>query len=441
MAIVQDPGILMETEVLIIGAGLAGLSAGYHLDKKDHIIVEAEDRVGGLCKSFQVDGFHFDCTGHLIHFRTPEGKKIINDLLPDKLHEHHRKSAIYIQERYTDYPFQANTFGLPPEIIKECVLGFVKTLLHKKKTRIRNFRDWVHDTFGEGIARYFMVPYNEKLWQHDLADIALDWVNWSIPKPGLEDVLNGALGIKNKQFGYNPVFYYPARGGISLLPESFPIRGQLLLNNPVEKVRLRKREVVLRDGQRIRYRYLFSTMPLHALIQLVEDAPVFWGKASEQLQYVSVLNVNLGIDRSDVIPYHWVYFPEKDKPFYRIGCTSNFSGGVAPQGTSCLYIETSLRSDRSHDVNDLVRQTTESLKSCGLLRSGDRILAGMPVLLKYAYVVYNSARKKAVERIHHYLNARDVYSFGRYGSWIYSSMEDAVLEGKQHAEKLQESGS
>ena len=65
----------METEVLIIGAGLAGLSAGYHLGKKDHIIVEGIERIGGLCKSFQVDGFTFDCTGHLIHFRSEEGRK------------------------------------------------------------------------------------------------------------------------------------------------------------------------------------------------------------------------------------------------------------------------------------------------------------------------------------------------------------------------------
>ena len=131
----QNQSSLMETEVLVIGAGLAGLSAGYHLGKIDHILVEAESRVGGLCKSFYVDGFHFDCTGHLIHFRTAEGRSIITGLLGDRIQEHQRKSAIYLQGRYTDYPFQANTYGLPAEVIKECVLGFAQTLLHKKKTQ------------------------------------------------------------------------------------------------------------------------------------------------------------------------------------------------------------------------------------------------------------------------------------------------------------------
>ena len=426
----------METEVLIVGAGLAGLSASYHLGKIDHVLVEADERVGGLCKSFSVDGFHFDCTGHLIHFRTEEGRRIITGLLGDRIQQHQRKSAIYLQGRYTDYPFQANTYGLPPEIIKECVLGFMETLLHKKKGKIKNFRDWIYDIFGDGIARHFMVPYNEKLWQHDLNDIALDWVNWSIPKPSLEDVLNGALGIKNKQFGYNPVFYYPSQGGIGMLPDSFPIGGKLLTHKRVEKINLKKRRATFQDGDQIRFRYLFSTMPLHHLIQILEDAPPRISEAQQHLQYVSVLNLNLGVDRPDVTPYHWVYFPEKDKPYYRIGCTSNFSSAVSPPGTSCLYIEVSLRPNRSHDIQALVKQIIDSLKQSGILRSEDRIVAQYPVLLPYAYVVYNGTRKKAVERIQRYLKARNVFSFGRYGSWVYSSMEDAVLEGKQHADML-----
>ena len=423
----------METEVLIIGAGLAGLSAGFHLGKTDHIIVESDPVVGGLCKSFQVDGFHFDCTGHLIHFRTPEGRKIITSLVGNQIREHQRKAAIFIEDRFTDYPFQANTYGLPPEMIKECLIGFVNTLTQKHKPNISNFQDWIYDTFGEGISKYFMVPYNEKLWQHDLSDIALDWVNWSIPKPNLEDVLNGALGIKNRQFGYNPVFYYPAAGGIGMLPNSFPIQGQLILNQPVEKIYLKKRKAVLRDGRTIRYRYLLSTMPLHALLLALQDAPETLSSSLSNLQYVSVLNINLGVSRENVIPYHWIYFPERDKPFYRIGSTSNFSDTVAPKGTSALFVEISLRPNVSHNISDITDTAIQALRKCKILRQDDQIHTVYPVLLKYAYVIYNSDRKKTVDRIQNRLSKYDVYSFGRYGSWIYSSMEDAVLQGKEFA--------
>jgi hypothetical protein len=101
-----------------------------------------------------------------------------------------------------------------------------------------------------------------------------------------------------------------------------------------------------------------------------------------------------------------------------------------------LYIEISLRPDRQHDIPALVQQTIDSLKQTGILNADDRIVAQYPILLPYAYVVYNRSRKKAVERIHRYLLARNVHSFGRYGSWVYSSMEDAILEGKQYAEQL-----
>jgi protoporphyrinogen oxidase len=425
----------METEVLIVGAGLAGLSAGYHLGKRDHTIVEAENSVGGLCRSFAVDGFHFDCTGHLIHFRSQEGRKIITSLLSNRIQEHQRRAAIFLCNRFTDYPFQANTYGLPPEVIKECLVGFVETL-NKKKTRLNNFYDWVLDTFGSGIAKYFMVPYNEKLWQHDLHDIALDWVNWSIPKPNVEEVINGALGIKNRQFGYNPVFYYPSEGGISMLPESFPVNGSLQLGNALSRIDIRQRKAITQDGREFRYRYLFSTMPLNSFVKLIDDAPSSVQAAGEQLQHVSVLNINLGIERENVVPYHWIYFPERDKPFYRIGCASNFSAKVAPKGTSSLFVEVSLRPNKQHNIQEIVAHSIQSLKSCGILRQDDRIPVIYPVLLRHAYVIYDKHRKRAVEKIHKFLNARGVYSFGRYGSWIYSSMEDAVLQGKEFAEKL-----
>jgi protoporphyrinogen oxidase len=426
----------METEFLIIGAGLAGLSASYHLPKRDQIIVEGDQRVGGLCKSFQVDGFTFDCTGHLIHFRTKEGRELITKLIGDKIRQHERKAAIFLENRFTDYPFQANTYGLPAEIVKECLLGFVNTFNRKSQGKIGNFHDWIYETFGEGIAKYFMVPYNQKLWQHDLRDISLDWVNWSIPKPNLEDVINGALGIKNKQFGYNPVFYYPKKGGIGVFPEAIPVNGELRLNSSVEKINIKEKRVTLKNGKKINYRYLLSTMPLHQLLKCIDDPPSLLSSAREKLEYISVLNINLGVEREAIIPYHWVYFPERNKPFYRIGCLSNISKNSAPKGTSSLFVEISLRSDEKHDVKKLTKEAIEALRQAKILRRGDKLAVVYPVLLNYAYVIYNKARSKTVTHVQNYLKMHDVFSFGRYGSWIYSSMEDAVLQGKEFAEKV-----
>ena len=101
-----------------------------------------------------------------------------------------------------------------------------------------------------------------------------------------------------------------------------------------------------------------------------------------------------------------------------------------------MFIEISLRSDEKHDVKKVTKEALEALRNAKILRKGDKLAIVYPVLLNYAYVIYNKARSKTVTHVHNYLNMHDVYSFGRYGSWNYSSMEDAVLQGKEFAEKV-----
>ena len=165
-------------KVVIIGGGLAGLSAGYHLAEYEPIVFEKESTVGGLCRSFTQDSFTFDCTGHLVHLKDPYTKELIARLLPDAFGSHERLAAIYSKATTTPYPFQANTYGLPPEVIKECVVGFVETLVANNNGTPGNFHDWVLKTFGTGIAKHFMLPYNEKFWKRDLRTITADGMSW-----------------------------------------------------------------------------------------------------------------------------------------------------------------------------------------------------------------------------------------------------------------------
>ena len=99
--------------VVILGAGLAGLSAAYNLDDRDVVLVERESEVGGLCRSKRHDGFVFDFTGHLLHLRDPTIRDWVLDLLPDGYCQLDRSAWIHSHDLLTPYPFQANTAGLP----------------------------------------------------------------------------------------------------------------------------------------------------------------------------------------------------------------------------------------------------------------------------------------------------------------------------------------
>jgi protoporphyrinogen oxidase len=167
---------------------------------------------------------------------------------------------------YTDYPFQVNTFGLPPEVIRECLLGFIATLIHPRAQTHpddRSFREWILETLGEGMAKHFMVPFNEKLWQVSLNELTSDWISWLVPKPNLTDVINGALGIKDKAFGYNPTFLYPIRGGIEILPRALltGITG-VICNSELVEIDTRPRRAYFQDGRVEEYETLVSTIPI-----------------------------------------------------------------------------------------------------------------------------------------------------------------------------------
>ncbi len=155
-----------KKRVIILGAGLTGLSAAWHLQKNgiDTLVFEKESEAGGLCRSKKVGGFTFDYDGHLLHFKHHYTFELIKDLLGDNLSGHYKSSWIYSCGRYTRYPFQANLYGLPPSIIKECLMGFIEVSKDGHNKDTSNFLTWINKTFAKGIARHFMIPYSTKFW-------------------------------------------------------------------------------------------------------------------------------------------------------------------------------------------------------------------------------------------------------------------------------------
>ncbi len=430
--------------ILIIGAGLTGLSTACHLKNKDYIICEKEATPGGLCRTMEKDGFLFDFTGHLLHFRRDCIKELVFRFLKNNLIRHERHSYIYSKEVYTEYPFQYHTYGLPTEVVFECVMGFVESVVRNRRSELRSrkrveisFEKWIYENFGPGIARHFMVPFNEKLWRRPLSEMTTDWVSWLIPMPSLEDVIKGALGYNSDKPGYNASFYYPVRGGISVLPESFlPHIHNLKLNTELLEIHTRKKKAVLSNGDTVRYEYLVSTIPLPELIMRCVDIPKRIREHAGKLAYVSIYNISMGIEREKISDRHWVYFPEKGFPFYRVGFQSNLSPNMAPQGFSSCYIEISHRPDARITDKKLLSVVVEGMERCNILKKGEKIVLKDVRDIQYGYVIYDRHRMKVVPNILESLEKIGIYSTGRYGAWEHSSMEDAIEEGRVVAVKM-----
>lgn len=421
---------------VILGAGLAGLAAAGRL-KKNARILEKTSAIGGLCDTNVEGGFRFDRTGHLLHLGHPRSRRLIEKALDDEPLKLERKSRIFSHGVYTHYPFQANTFGLPRDVVAECLVGFMRARERDKRSsgEPRTFADFIHRHFGEGIARHFMVPYNTKLWGVSPEEITADWCRRFVPIPTPEEVVAGAVGLVQEQMGYNANFLYP-KFGIGELPAALSRQvGGIELGSSPKQIDFKGRRLYLR-GEWVSYNALISTIPLDVLVGLLGNPPPKIRNAAKRLKCSSLRYVDVALRRLAGTEYHWTYVPERKYPFYRVGCYSNFSPQMAPRGKSNLYVELAGRGPIKLDT--LGPKIASGLTDMGIIDKADDIEFMRPRFLKHAYVVYDMNYEKNVPAILAWLEEHGIFSAGRYARWEYSSMEDAILQGMAAAEKVKE---
>lgn len=429
---------MSKKRVLILGAGLAGLSAAWHLQKKgiDCQTFEKESEVGGLCRSKKIGGFVFDYDGHLLHFRHHYTFKLVKSLLKDNLIEHQRSSWIYSYGRYTCYPFQAKLHGLAPSVIKECLLGLFEISKngYPKNKKNLSFLDWINFTFGKGIAKHFMIPYNTKFWTLPPQKMTCEWLDGFIPVPSLNQIIEGTVEDNKRQFGYNVRFWYPKRGGIASLPLALANQiKNIYTNAQIVKIDLEEKKITMASGYKERFDYLISTVPLPEMSNLVKGLPRHVYSLFKELRWNSIFNFNLGVDRKDESSRHWIYFPQRTICFFRVGFPHNFSPYVVPSTKSSLYVEASYSKDKPINRADIILRIMEDLKKVDILTEKDRVCIQDINDIKYGYPIYDVNYAKTRKEIIKHLIHRNVIPCGRYGSWRYSSMEDTIIDGKKTA--------
>lgn len=430
-----------QKKVVVLGGGIAGLSAAWHLQQKGIpcSVFEKEAEVGGLCRSKRVRDFTFDYSGHLLHFKHRYAFDLIRDLLGENLVKHERSAWIYSSGRYTRYPFQANLYGLPPKINRECLEGFIQARTADYAGECGNFSQWIERTFGEGIARHFMTPYNAKFWTVPPEDLTCEWLDGMIPVPSLNQVLEGSKHESTQRIGYNAYFWYPRNGGIEQVPQALAKRiRNIQTKSPVARIDPYKKEIIVGSGRVIKFDHLISTLPLPEVSRLIDRMPGSERSAFNKLRWNSIFNLNLGIDpRKGDFGQHWVYFSQKEICFFRVGFFHNFSSNLAPEEKKSLYAEIAYSKTKPFtDKQDVVSRIARDLQEVGMFSHGDRICAKNINDIEYGYPIYDRHYHSAMGTITKFLKKSSIVPCGRYGSWRYMSMEDAIMDGKRVAESL-----
>lgn len=462
---------------LIIGAGPTGLSAGYHYGK-GALVLEKNATVGGWCRSIEDKGFTFDYAGHIMFSQDPYVLKLYEMLLGDNLHWQTREAWVYNDGIYTRYPFQGSLYGLPADVIKECILGAIEArygvsdagngaalndapsvakydccadgavpdgevyAAQENNAQAENFEQFIFRTWGRGIAKHFALPYNKKLWALPLTEMETSWLGGRVPLPDLGQIIEGALAPLEKPMGPNARFGYPLEGGFQALMHGFlpHLTCELQTNSVLAELHPEQHIAVLTDGRRYRYDQLISTMPLPQLIAMIGDeAPQEIHDAVAKLRHVSIRCVNIGVGRANLTEKHWIYYPG-DTLFHRIFVQGNASPLCNPLGGCGLTFEISYSPDKPlpAEGDALIQRCIDECIAVGMITADDPILTANQVDIPYAYVVYDHARKASITLIRDWLLQQDILLSGRYSEWEYYNSDHAFLAGKRAAEFVKE---
>ena len=420
----------MKTTNLIIGAGISGLTFANY-SKEDFLMIEKEQTVGGYCRSFKRNGYVWDFAGHFFHFNTEEFKKNFLEKMPkDEIIYNDKCTKILYNGEFIDFPFQANIHQLEKQEFIDCLYD----LFHKEEKEVYdNFLDMLYGKFGKSIVEKFLKPYNEKLYATDLKKLDVDAMGRFFPYADKAAIINNMK--KNEFNSYNGSFLYPKNGAesfIKILYDNLD-KEKVLLNTSVEKIDINKKIATLSNGEVVEYKNLINTMPLNHFLKLIGGH----NELLKEMSYNKVLVLNLGFDKPSPLckKEHWLYIPDKECNYYRAG----FYNNILKEEKLSMYIEIGYGKDAVIDEKEIKKQldlTLMNLKKSGIIDDSMTLVDHIDLVMDPAYVHISTETTKKIDDLKKDLAKQDVYTIGRYGAWIYNSMEDSMLKAKELAEEL-----
>lgn len=424
----------INTDIVILGGGLSGLSAAQQANKQglDWVLLEKSPQVGGLTRSIYLGDYIFDYTGHFLHLSKFSSPSKIHPSIDDNEWNQIAKNAkCYFDGEIIDAPFQYNVGQLKENIRSKIYLEFIN---FKNNDNISSFRDYLVSNFGPTIAKEFLIPYNEKLLATDLDRISKDAVSRFFPKPNKNSILENISGEKSASLKqYNSKFWYPKDDGIQKLTNGLKNNletNRLLVNKQIEYIDIEKKLIKTSDGYTIKYQKVISSIPFNILIKNSSLHEKYNDYTKNDITAATVLSFHIGV-RGKVIDkfkdIHWIYFSENKYPFYRVGFYSNFNQVMAPKDTYSMYVEVGL-DNKSIDLNKIKTSVIQSLEQLSLLKKNniDIIISNFMV---DGYVHYTFERQLVINEVKDILTQNNFKLIGRYGKWQYSSMEDSIIEG------------
>ena len=427
--------------IAILGSGMAGFGAAHRLHIQGHhaTLYEKRPYYGGHTASYVFEnGFTIDEGPHVSFTKVERMQKLLADSVNQKFERLRTKVNNHWKGHWIKHPAQCNLYGLPQDLTINILKDFIHAQ-HHEYGEIKNYRDWLHASFGKTFAETFPMEYTVKYHTTTADNMSTDWVGPRLYRANIEEVLRGALSPSTPDVHYIDQFRYPSYGGFVSYLQMFMEQANLHLDHELVEIHPSRKELRFKNGKVAPYDHLISSVPLPDLIKMIVGVPADVFQASQKLSCSTVVIVSIGVNRADLIDAHWTYFYDRDYFFTRLSTPHLQSPHNVPSGcgsiqAECYYSAKYRPLDRTPD--ECIEPVIQDLKRCGVLREEDSILFKHSMLVPYANVIFDLERAPALKIVHGYLDDIGVAYCGRYGDWAYIWTDESFMSGENAAQKV-----
>lgn len=413
---------------VILGAGIAGISAAYHLKQKgeNSVIFEKDNDWGGLCGFFEIDGFRFD---RFVHFTFAKDEKIAELFAKSSpLYAHPPVSYNYWRGCWLKHPAQNNLAPLPIEEKVKIIDSFVNRP-RKDVAEISDYAEWLRVQYGDYFAENFPFAYTRKYWGVEAKQLETKWVGNRLHVSPLPEVLRGAFAEQQENFYYTKFMNYPKKGGFRSIMNECRKGLDIRLNKKAVRIDTAAKQVEFDDGTVENYDNLISSLPLPEIIKMISDVPENVQNAAKQLRWTCGYQVSLGFNRLDVAKYLWFYIYDEDVPPARVYSPNLKSPDNAPDGCSSLQAEIFFANGvKVVDKNIILQKTVEKLKEICQFNDSDVVVKDIR-FEPYANIIFTPEIYESRKVVREWLQAQGIKTIGRFGEWDYLWSHQAFESG------------
>lgn len=447
---------IMKEKIVVLGAGIGGLSASYFLAKTGKYAVTVLEKApvtGGLCASFEHDGFTLDYGAHKIYSLIPGVLDEIQTLMGDRLLTLPKKNRLFLRGRLVDYPLKLGNlakvlgFGTFIQIGLGYALELVRGLLGSPTPG--SYQDYMIQRFGRPAYELVFEPLADKVWGEPKT-LHPEMARARVPASGGIEVILKLLGIKKETAETNAEFFYYPRAGFGDLPQAMVATieangGRVLVDADVRQlVREGGKITAVRarvDGAPAEFEsdYLVSSIPLPVLGRLLfgANAPVL--PSMDELAFRHLVIVYIFAEKDLLLEDQWIFFPEREYIFSRIFEQKQMNPELGPAGRTAIACDfTCNEGSWQWQTSDerLAEKTIEGLVKGGFLNAED--VSGYYVTrTRNFYPRYDLTYIEKMKQVSNQLQeAENLLLTGRIGMYNYNNSDHCVDMGRFIAENL-----